>query len=249
MQYRRRDEMGNLKPHPGPAIVFRDLKLKLGGNPILVDIDFEVKGGSLHCIIGPNGGGKTSLIRSLLGQMPHEGSITICWMNERQVLGYVPQALDFDRTLPLTVNDFMAMICQQRPVFAGSSQPTQELIDQALARVDMEQKKDYLFGGLSGGERQRVLLAQALIPLPDLLILDEPASGLDKKGTEIMHSILKELNQKGTTILMIHHDLAEVVAIGDQVTCINQQLLFTGSPKKVLTPETILTIYSSKRDQ
>ncbi|PID76903.1 MAG: manganese ABC transporter ATP-binding protein [Deltaproteobacteria bacterium] len=232
----------------GPSIIFEQLSLKLGGNSILADLDFEVKAGTIHCIIGPNGGGKTSLLRSLLGQMPHDGTIKILWQKGREVLGYVPQTLDYDRTLPLTVNNFMAMICQLRPVFMRNSKKKQAVIMAALERVGMAQKADYLFGGLSGGERQRVLLAQALIPAPDLLILDEPASGLDKKGSEIMHAILQELRDGGSTILMIHHDLGEVKAVSDQVTCINQRILFTGSPASTLTPENILNIYSSTRD-
>ncbi|PIE64405.1 MAG: manganese ABC transporter ATP-binding protein [Desulfobacterales bacterium] len=231
----------------GPSISFENLNLRLGDNPVLVDVSFRVEPGSIHCIIGPNGGGKTSLIRSLLGQMPHDGTIRTAWYNERQIPGYVPQTLDFDRTLPLSVNDFMGMICQNRPVFSGTGKRVQEIIFQALEKVGMADKADYMFGGLSGGERQRVLLAQALVPEPDLLVLDEPASGLDKKGMEIMHSILQELNRKGTTILMIHHDLGEVKKIGHGVTCINRKVLFTGSPEETLTPEAILNMYSSAR--
>lgn len=240
--------MSSVTSHDGPSISFGDVCLKLGGNTILNDINFQVDRGSIHCIIGPNGGGKTSLIRTLLGQMPHTGTVRISWGGSGQITSYVPQALDFDRTLPLTVADFMAMICQRRPVFFGNSREKHPQIEEALDKVNMVDKKDYLFGGLSGGERQRVLLAQALIPEPDLLILDEPASGLDKVGAEIMHSILKELKNKGTTILMIHHDLAEVKVIGNMVTCINQRVLFSGVPDDMLTPETILNIYSSNKE-
>ncbi len=229
----------------GPAVSFNKLNLHLGGNHILQDISFNVEPGTIHCILGPNGGGKTSLIRSLLGQMPHDGTIKIIWQNKKQVTGYVPQALDFDRTLPLTVSDFMGMICQKQPVFLGRSRMKQSTIREALEQVGMAEKINYQFGGLSGGERQRVLLAQALIPEPDLLILDEPASGLDKKGAEIMRSILLDLSAKGKTLLMIHHDLAEVREISHMVTCINRRVIFSGAPEVMLTPENILTIFSS----
>lgn len=229
----------------GPSVSFEGLNLKLGGSTILKDVSFCVEPGSIHCVIGPNGGGKTSLIRSLLGQMPHQGSIRISWKGAAQVTGYVPQALDFDRTLPLTVGDFMAMICQRRPIYFGRGKKKDKTIMATLGRVGMENKIEYLFGGLSGGERQRVLLAQALTPEPSLLILDEPASGLDKTGSEIMHSILLELKNRGVTVLMIHHDLAEVQNLGDMVTCINKKVLFSGTPKEMLTPEKIISIYSS----
>jgi len=240
--------MGNQNSNRGPAIDFNQLSLRLGGNDILKNINFSVAPGTIHCIIGPNGGGKTSLIRSLLGQMDHAGSITLSWPSETQITGYVPQALDFDRTLPITVCDFMTMICQRRPVFAGKSTEKLSIIMKALQRVNMAEKIDYLFGGLSGGERQRVLLAQALIPEPDLLILDEPASGLDKVGSEIMHKLIMDLKVAGTTILMIHHDLGEVRTISDMVTCINQKVLFSGDPKEMLTPDNIFNIYSASKE-
>ena len=142
----------------------------------------------------------------------------------------------------------MAMTVQKRPVYFGMSRKKWETIAHALGRVGMEDKVDYLFGGLSGGERQRVLLAQALIPEPSLLILDEPATGLDRKGFESMHSIMEEMRTKKTTMIMIHHDLSEVRRISDMVTCINQKVLFSGKPEKMLTPEAILTIYSSTKD-
>lgn len=233
----------------GPSIHFNGMGLHLGGNTILHQINFRIEPATVHCIIGPNGGGKTSLIRSLLGQMPHTGSIDMTWASSEQTaVSYVPQLLDFDRTLPMTVGDFMAMICQRRPVFFGKSESKQEIIMEALQKVNMQEKINYLFGGLSGGERQRVVLAQALIPSPDLLILDEPASGLDKIGSEIMRRLIDQLKGQGTTILMIHHDLGEVYEIADTVTCINQKVLFSGPPQKVLHPDNIFNIYSSIKE-
>ena len=104
----------------GPAIRFERVNLTLGGTRILEDVSFEVAPGAIHCLIGPNGGGKTSLVRTLLGQMPHEGRIEIAW-NGSTAVGYVPQALDFDKTLPVTVTDFMALVCEKhRPAFIGA---------------------------------------------------------------------------------------------------------------------------------
>jgi zinc transport system ATP-binding protein len=111
----------------------------------------------------------------------------------------------------------------------------------------MEAKQGYLFGALSGGERQRVLLGQALIPEPGLLILDEPATGLDRTGSIVMRSLLEKLKAKGATILMIHHDLAEVKELADQVTCLNQNLVFTGKPAEELTPQRVMRVFSCKQ--
>lgn len=227
----------------GPFVHFEDVCLRLGGNRILSNVNFMVDPGSIHCIIGPNGGGKSSLVRCLLGQMPHTGTIRIGW-GTGQTIGYVPQSLDFDRTLPMTVEDFMAMICQNRPAFAGLGRKWRPVVQQALARVDMLGRRKRPFGALSGGEHQRVLLAQGLIPKPDLLVLDEPGTGLDKAGAAVMRELLAELKEQGVTILMIHHDLAEVRDMADAVTCINRNLLFSGSPELELTPEKILNVFS-----
>tara|TARA_Y100001954_G_scaffold233482_1_gene286865 strand:- start:18919 stop:19650 length:732 start_codon:yes stop_codon:yes gene_type:complete len=235
----------SLRFNQGPSIHFDSVALALGGNSILHDISFAVEAGTIHYVIGPNGGGKTSLIRCLLGQMPHSGTIRICWGNETSV-GYVPQALDFDDTLPMTVVDFMAMIGQsRRPAFLGFSIGKDKKAYEALDRVGMLGRKDRPFGSLSGGERQRVLLAQALLPEPKLLILDEPATGLDKAGAAIMHGIIEELSAAGTTVVIIHHDLGVVRDMAHGVTCLNRELLFSGDPATELTPERIYSIFST----
>ena len=110
----------------GPAIDFDGVGLALGNTEILRDVSFKVRAGTIHCIVGANGGGKTSLVRSLLGQMPHTGNIAVHW-NECRIVGYVPQTLDFDKSLPITVVDFMAMTCQRRPVFLGVPRATRGL--------------------------------------------------------------------------------------------------------------------------
>lgn len=234
---------GSLKT-AGPSINFEKVGLQLGGSRILRDVSFEVEAGSIHCIIGPNGGGKTSLLRCLLGQMPHTGHISVCG-GKKVLTGYVPQSLDFDDTLPMTVTDFMTMIGQKRrPAFLGMKGERKKEIKAALAKVDMIHKAGRPFGSLSGGERQRVLLAQSLMPEPDLLILDEPVTGLDRSGAAIMHGVIEDLSAAGTTVLIIHHDLAVVRDMAHGVTCINKEVLFSGDPVKELTAERIFTIFS-----
>jgi zinc transport system ATP-binding protein len=227
----------------GPAIQFSNVGLALGGTQILHDIDFTVDSAQIHCIIGPNGGGKTSLIRSLLGQMPHSGEIRIDWPSGQRT-GYVPQILDFDRDLPMTVDDFMAIISQDRMAIFGLAKKNRPAVDQALAMVGLEQKRHRRMGELSGGERQRVLFAQALIPFPDLLVLDEPLAGVDGAGAEIISDLVVDLSGRGVTVIWIHHDLAEVKRIADKVTCVNRTVSFSGPPAEVLTRESILEVFS-----
>ena len=218
----------------GPKVTFRDVGLKLSGNDILRDVNLSIEPGTIHCLIGPNGGGKTSLIRCLLGQMPHTGTITTDWGKDRTT-GYVPQFLDFDKTLPVTVNDFMAMICQQyRPAFTGLGKRNRERAGAALDRVGLGDKRKARLGSLSGGERQRVLFAQALIPEPSLLVLDEPMTSMDEVGEEIFLNAIKDLSAEGVTVVWIAHDLAQVRATAHAASCINRTILFSGPPAEVL---------------
>lgn len=238
--------MNMLHKRSGPSLHFENVGLQLGGNQILEDIDFYVDPGTIHCIIGPNGGGKTSLVRCLLGQMPHSGTIRIC-RADTLTIGYVPQSLAFDDTLPLTVSDFMAMAGKQRrPAFWGMGRDYKAEVMRALNKVGMQTKAGHQFGSLSGGERQRVLLAQALLPAPQLLLLDEPATGLDKAGSAIMHAIIDELSRSGTTVVMIHHDLGVVREVAHTVTCINRSMRFSGPPAEELTADRVFSIFSSE---
>jgi zinc transport system ATP-binding protein len=218
----------------GPSIRFEHVGLALGGAQILHDVNFEVASGEIHCVIGPNGGGKTSLIRSLLGQMPHTGSIAFRW-GESRTIGYVPQALDFDKTLPVTVDDFMAIVSQKRrPAFIGLSKANRPRAESALERVGFVGKRKRKLGSLSGGERQRVLFAQALIPDPALLVLDEAMASMDEVGAERFEQLIRDLSAAGVTVIWIAHDLAQVRAHAAKVTCINRTVLFSGPPSEVL---------------
>jgi len=230
-------------PGRGPAIALNGVSLELGGNPILEDVQFKVEPGELHCIIGPNGGGKTSLLRALMGQMPHRGEIAIDWPAGRTT-GYVPQTLDFDRTLPITVADFMAVTNQSRPAFLGLKKRHRQAVASALGAVGMADKVKRSLGQLSGGERQRVLFAQALLPPPNLLLLDEPMAGLDRPGLRMMEDRIVALKAEGVTILWVHHDLRQVKRLADTVTCINRTVQFAGPPEDVLSADHLLDVFS-----
>lgn len=226
----------------GPAIDFDGVGLTLGNTEILRGVSFKVRAGSLHCIVGANGGGKTSLVRSLLGQMPHTGRIAIHWAESR-IVGYVPQTLDFDKSLPITVADFMAMTVQRRPVFLGMARSTRVAIEAALARLGLEGKAATRLGSLSGGERQRVLFAQALIPEPALLVLDEPMTGLDLAGKEIVERAVVEFVRAGGTALWINHDIVQVHELADAMTYVNRTMLLDGPPREVLASGTAAQLF------
>ncbi|CDF95964.1 MULTISPECIES: metal ABC transporter ATP-binding protein [unclassified Pseudomonas] len=216
----------------GPAVVFDNVSLQLGGTQVLDAVSFRVEAGALHCLVGPNGGGKTSLVRALLGQMPHSGVIRFEG-GPAKPLGYVPQLLDFDRNVPMTVNDVMALLGQRRPAFLGAGRATRAATGGALERTGVAGLGGKPFGSLSGGERQRVLLAQAITPVPWLLILDEPTAGIDEAGILLVETLVAELHKSGVTILWINHDLGQVRRIAQSVTGINQRVIFDGPPHQV----------------
>ena len=228
----------------GPSIEFKNVNLTLGNTRILKDVTFSVRAGEIHCVVGANGGGKTSLIRSMLSQMPHSGEISINWHDNRTV-GYVPQTLEFDKTLPVTVLDFMGLTCQRRPMFLGLTRPRRQLIDEVLNRVGLGGKARSKLGSLSGGERQRVLFAQALIPEPALLVLDEPMTGLDLHGKNIVERAIVEFAQAGGTVIWINHDIAQVHQIANTLTYIDREILLEGNPRLVLTSGVATRLFPS----
>ncbi len=229
----------------GPSVDMRQIGLTLGQTRILHDIDLHVPAGSIHALIGPNGAGKSSLIKTLMGQMPHQGALTLTWPAQPGVIGYVPQALEFDRTLPMTVNDFMGVMTQRRPAFFGLSPRNTHAIDDALTRVGMHSKRKRRMGALSGGERQRIMLAQALIPAPSLLVLDEPMAALDEAGVAVFEDLLGYWRNNGVTVLWVEHDLDAVRRLADRVTGLNHRIVFEGEPAKVLSTEQLLVLFSA----
>jgi zinc transport system ATP-binding protein len=231
----------------GPRIAFESVELTLGHTNILRQVNLQVAAGSVHALVGPNGGGKSSLFKALLGQLPHRGRISLSWPGEPAgVVGYVPQALAFDAGLPMTVMDFMGAMCQRRPVFLGLSPRWKTPVEQALRHVGMLEKSARRMGALSGGERQRVLLAQALIPAPDLIMLDEPMSALDEAGVETFETLLAHWRETRVTVLWIEHDLDAVTRLADRVTGLNRQVLFDGPAAQTLTPERVLALFSGR---
>lgn len=242
--------MSAVPPAAGPEVVFESVGLTLGQTPILQSLNMRVASGSVHALVGPNGGGKSSLFKALLGQMPHRGEIALHWPGERPgVVAYVPQALAFDAGLPMTVLDFMGAMCQQRPVMFGLSRRWKAPVEQALRQVGMWDKAQRRMGALSGGERQRVLLAQALIPAPDLILLDEPMSALDEAGMRVFEALLLHWRERGATVFWIEHDLEAVTRLSDRVTGLSRQVLFDGAPAQVLTPERVLALFSHRTRQ
>lgn len=228
------------------AINFEGVTVTLGGVSILNGVSATVPRGGCTAIVGPNGAGKTTLLLALLGQIRYSGTIRIASgpHNTPPRIGYVPQRLLFDRGMPMTVMEFMAMGRQRLPLWFGSRPRHQERALSLLATVKAEDLAKRQVGALSGGEMQRVLLALALQQDPDLLILDEPAAGVDFQGEQIFCELLDSLRLKHAfTQLIVSHDLATVTHHSTYVICLNHSVLAAGPPKEVLTNENLTATF------
>jgi zinc transport system ATP-binding protein len=220
-----------------PLLEIRDLGVRRGREVLLSAVSFTVRRGSIHVVVGPNGAGKSTLLAGILGQISFSGTIVANWRGAGRI-GYLPQSFGVDRTLPVTVADFLALARQRRPVCFGIERGTRAQIGDLLARVGLESLGDRPLSVLSGGELRRVLLANAIDPLPELLLLDEPASGLDEMAVAQMEDILLALQREaGMTVLMVSHDLDQVRRLAGRVTVLNRAVQRDGPPAEVLTAD------------
>ncbi len=238
------------RPHPGsspPALRLQGVSVTLGGVPILEHIDAAIARGHTTAIIGPNGAGKTTLLQAILGVIPYQGRIEFLDAAGRPVpsrLGYVPQLLNIDRQAALSVVEFMSLDTQIRPVWLGIAEEVRETAAMALDRLEARHLLDRPLGKLSGGELQRVLLAAALHRQPEVILLDEPVSGVDVAGGHLFCDILADLAlDRQLTILMVSHDLSVVTQHASYVLCLNRTITCQGAAIEVLTSERLLDLF------
>ena len=228
----------------------QDLTVKIGADTILENISLHAHCGEMIALIGPNGAGKSTLIKTILGQQAYEGIISFSVpgsRNRKAKIGYVPQSPTFDPGDSVTVADLFACCMSKRPAFLGQSRALREKITDCLERVHSENLIDKRVGTLSGGELQRVLLALALEPLPNILILDEPLSGVDVEGMETLMDMLDEIRRTyDLSILMITHDFSMLPRYADQVILLNKRLICQGTPAEVLDSEDFRLVFHRK---
>jgi zinc transport system ATP-binding protein len=208
-----------------PILSLAGLTIRRGREAILTDVSLDVARGSIHVIVGPNGAGKSTLLMAALGQTQFTGRIVASWQRGGTV-GYVPQSFAVDRTLPVTVADFLALTRQRRPICLGIGPAMRARILELLRRVGLPDFSDRPLSVLSGGELRRVLLAHALDPLPELLVLDEPAAGLDAASGRWLEAMLVSVRDRnGVTVLMVSHDHEQARRIADRVTRLDRTIL------------------------
>ena len=216
----------------------QNLSVTIGGDQILKDVNMHIHCGELVALIGPNGAGKSTFLKAILGQREYDGIIAFSEPGQRSKkprIGYVPQSPAFDPSDPVSVADLFACCMSKRPAFLGLGKSMQDTVLECLERVHGEDLIHKRIGTLSGGELQRVLLALALEPMPNILILDEPLSGVDIEGMENLMDMLDEIRKTyDLSILMTTHDFGMLERYADQVVLIDHGIKIHGTPKTVL---------------
>ena len=218
-----------------------NMSVQIGSDAILKDMNLHIHCGEMVALIGPNGAGKSTFLKAILGEREYEGVIAFSEPGQRSKkprIGYVPQSPAFDPSDPVSVADLFACCMSKRPAFLGLGKSMETTV---LECLDLVHGKDLIhkrIGTLSGGELQRVLLALALEPMPNILILDEPLSGVDVEGMETLMDMLDEIRKEyDLSILMTTHDFGMLERYADQVVLIDHGIKIHGTPKTVLNSE------------
>ncbi|TVP50085.1 MAG: metal ABC transporter ATP-binding protein [Halomonas sp.] len=221
-----------------PLLRATQLSIQIGGQQILEDINLALHCEEIVTLIGPNGSGKSTLVKTLIGAIkPTAGSVA---MDAKRRIGYVPQRLHLDPTLPMTVSRFMNLPRRHQRVD----------VQQALANAGVEALGNAAMSQLSGGQFQRVLLARALISKPDILILDEATQGLDHRGVADFYKKIEEVRQTyRCAVLMVSHDLHVVMRTADHVLCLNGRICCEGKPERVASSPDYQALFGDQTAQ
>ncbi len=230
--------------HVEPAVSFEDVSFSFGAVPVLEDVTLSVREREFASIVGPNGAGKSTLLKLILGLLhPKTGEVQVFGERPtkvRQRIGYTPQHAQYDPLFPISVLEVVLMGRLEKHWGGRYSRADKEVARHALKEVALEDLEKRPFGELSGGQRQRVLIARSLVGEPDLLLLDEPTANVDAKLETQLLTLLEELNQR-MTILLVSHDLGFVSSVVESVICVSRRVAV--HPTSELTGEAIRDIY------
>ncbi len=226
------------------AIKIQDLNFSYNKSPILTDVNLTISPFDSICVVGPNGGGKTTLMKLIIGLLsPDHGNIKIFDQdpeNAYRMIGYVPQYADYDSQFPISVKEVVCMGRLGNSFTGYYSKKDRELTLQALDEVDLADHASRPFASLSGGQRQRVLIARALATGGEILILDEPTANIDRESEVHLFDLLRDLNKR-MTILMATHDVGFASTFFKSIACVNRQVVI--HPTSELTGELIQEMY------
>jgi ABC-type Mn2+/Zn2+ transport system ATPase subunit len=229
-----------------PLIDLKHVSVAYEGNEVLHGVTTSIRSGDLVGIVGPSGAGKTSLLRAMLGTVKvHDGEVVRA---DHLKIGYVPQLETVDWSFPVTVRDVVLMAAHRVAPRPWISKKLVARSDELLERLGIAGFSDRHIRALSGGQQQRVFLARALFADPDILLLDEPTSGVDVRTRhEVLH-LLDDLNQTGLAVVLTTHDLNGIAAHLPRVMCVNGRLVGEGTPHAVMTPAILEETYGAPMD-
>ena len=231
------------------CIKVNHLGVRFNEQTVLEDVNLHVHCGSFHAIIGKNGAGKSTLIRAMLDDIPHTGSIEFKDAKDgkmqRLKIGYVPQSVNIEKNTPVSVYDLLASYESRCPVFLPKNRRLYEKIRESLRIFEAEELIDRQVCNLSGGQLQRVLLSLAIMDEPNLLLLDEPVSGIDQNGMERFYKTMDYLKKHyDLAIILISHDLEYVAKYADHVVLLDQTVLKQGTPREVFESKEFASVFS-----
>lgn len=218
----------------------RDFGVRLRGEAVLEKINLHMHCGELTALIGPNGAGKTTLLRAMVGELAHSGTLRFIHHGNVEStkpirIGYVPQKLELDRTSPTTVLDLFAAALSHWPLWVGTRKAVRNEALQKLELVGAESLLNRRLSEISVGQLQRIMLALALTPVPELLLLDEPVAALDQGGMELFYQTVSTMRQEyDLSILLVSHDLTAAAQFSDRMILLNRTVLCDGPPREVL---------------
>jgi zinc transport system ATP-binding protein len=229
-----------------PVVELKNVSFAYGGEPTLVDLNLKVAAGEYVGVIGPNGGGKTTLMKLMLGLLtPDKGEVKLFGVPRNQFshwhkIGYVPQRFgSSDFRLPITVEEVVGF---------GALKGGKSTVSESLAQVGLQNLAKRRLNELSGGQQQKVFIAKALASHPEVLILDEPTAGVDVKAQDDFYQLLAELNKDhGITIILVSHDIDVVVNEVSKLACINEALVYHGQPKDFIEKDYMTKLYGKTR--
>lgn len=230
--------MGNTNKCGLHCIKAENISVKIGNDEIVKNVNIHIHCGQLTVIIGRNGAGKSTLLKALLGEVKHTGKIEIYDKKENKYeklkIGYVPQSMNIERHMPTTVYDLIAGIISNKPIWLKKDKKIYEKIKEHLKVFEADLLIDKSIGDLSGGELQRVLLSIATLSNPNLLILDEPVSGIDKNGIRLFFDLInKQKTEHDMAIILVSHDLDMVRKYADKVILLDKTVIKQGTPDEV----------------
>lgn len=234
------------------CIKVQDMSVQFG-NEIIVDrVNLHIHCGKLTAIIGRNGAGKSTLMKAILDEVPHTGAIQFQRIGEKKQtldkikIGYVPQHLNIQKNTPTSVYDLFASFISPHPVFLYKHKKTYETIKEQLRFFKAEELIDKTVCDLSGGELQRVLLSIATMPIPNLLLLDEPVSGIDQNGMDLFFKNIVELKENyDLAAILISHDLEYVAKYADYVVLLDRKIVKEGTPNEVFQSKEFKQIFGN----